>query len=124
MADRVLGDGVLATFKRIFPPPYEGRRGQTGTVDVYKPIVDWFAAGNSIVVNDETETIPGLERVQGLVELVKEHARPEEEDRAALCELVLEGLHRSSLLAKEKSRDGEVAYGDMLKDMFAGFEAP
>ena len=46
----------------------------------------------------------------------------EEEDLEAACELVLEGLHRSSLLAKDKSPDG-VTYGDMLRDMLKEFSS-
>ena len=53
---------------------------------------------------------------------MKKHMPVADEDRDAACELVLEGLHRASLLAKETSPDG-TTYGDMLKDMFAGFNA-
>ncbi|MHC4224332.1 MAG: magnesium chelatase [Planctomycetota bacterium] len=121
VADRILGDGVLAVFNRHFPPPYRDLRSKQEAEDAYKPIVDWFAAGNSVVVNDETEEIPGLLEVPSLVALVKEHLKPSESDLGAACELVLEGLHRSALLAKDKSPDG-VVYGDMLKGMFAGFQ--
>jgi hypothetical protein len=122
VADRILGDGVLAVFQRHFPAPYQGRKkpAQQEPPDVYKPIVDWFAGGKSVVVNDETADVPGLLEVPGLAALVREHMDPPAEDLPAACELVLEGLHRSSLLAKDRSPDG-VAYGDMLKRMFAGF---
>jgi magnesium chelatase subunit I len=119
VADRVLGEGVLAVFKRYFPAPYSGRKAQE-TPDVYKPIVDWFAQGNTVVVQDEEDDVPGLANVPGLVDLVKKHMKPPPEDLTAACELVLEGLHRSSLLAKDSSPDG-VTYGDMLKDMFQNF---
>ena len=52
---------------------------------------------------------------------MRKHLKPAKDDVTPACELVLEGLHRSSLLAKDKSPDG-VTYGDMLKGMFAGFE--
>ena len=115
---------MLALFQRHFPAPYQGRRKQSQpqqAPDVYKPIVDWFAAGNAVLVNDETEEVADILDVPGLADLVREHMAPPKEDLAAACELVLEGLHRSSLLAKDRSPDG-VAYGDMLKGMFASFE--
>ena len=71
-------------------------------------------------MNDEEAGAKGLAEVPGLVDLVKKHMQPAAQDLDAACELVLEGLHRSSLLAKESSPDG-VAYGDMLKDMFKSF---
>ena len=124
IADRLLGEGVLALFQRHFPAPYDSRRRRRGEEapehDVYKPIVDWFAAGNSVVVHDETANIRGLLDVPGLKDLVKAHMNPSDEDLPAACELVLEGLHRSSLLAKQRAPHG-TTYGDMLKDMFADF---
>ena len=119
VADRVLGDGALAVFKRHFPAPYSKDREAP---DAYKSIVDWFALGRGVVVTDESESIDEIRDVPTLVDLVTEHLNPPEEDVEAACELVLEGLHRSSLLAKDKSSDG-VTYGDMLRDMLRDFSA-
>ena len=88
--------------------------------DAYKGVVDWFAAGNTVVVTDETEDVKGLREIPTLLDLVTAHLDPPAEDVDAACELVLEGLHRASLLAKDASPDG-VTYGDMLKGMFAEF---
>ncbi|MHC4550057.1 MAG: AAA family ATPase [Planctomycetota bacterium] len=123
VADRILGEGVLAVFQRHFPPAYRSERRQDpeATEDAYKPIVDWFAAGRNVIVQDEEAEISGLAEIPALVDLVKKNLQPAPEEIPAGCELVLEGLHRSALLAKEKSPDG-VTYGDMLKRMFAGFE--
>jgi len=119
VADRVLGEGALAVFLRHFPAPYaKGREAP----DRYKSIVDWFAGGRGIVVTDESESIDVLSDVPTLVDLVTEHLDPPAEDIEAGCELVLEGLHRSSLLAKDRSPDG-VTYGDMLRDMLREFRA-
>ncbi|MGH7163563.1 MAG: magnesium chelatase [Planctomycetota bacterium] len=121
VADRILGDGVSAVFLRHFPPPYSGGRPKEGAEpeDVYKPVVDWFAAGNTVVVQDESDD-DAPRKVPTLEALVRARMRLPEEDVSAACELVLEGLHRASLLAKDRLDDG-VAYGDMLKRMFAGF---
>ena len=117
VADRVLGEGALAVFKRHFPAPYaKGREAP----DAYKSIIDWFARGHGVVVTDESAAIEGIRDVPTLVDLVEAHLDPPEEDVEAACELVLEGLHRSSLLAKDKSPDG-VTYGDMLRDMLREF---
>ncbi|MFI5402027.1 MAG: AAA family ATPase [Planctomycetota bacterium] len=118
VADRILGDGVLAVFLRHFPAPYRASKKKSAPVeeDAYKPVVDWFAKGNRVEVQDEEEGARGLKDIPGLADLVKKHLKPADEDLEAGCELVLEGLHRSSLLAKEKGQ-----YGDMLKRMFEGF---
>jgi len=129
VADRILGEGVAAVFQRHFPAPYQARRGkrarqqaeQQAEEDVYKPVVDWFAKGNAVRVDDEHAEIAGLTGIPGLKKLVGRHLACAADELPVACELVLEGLHRASLLAKESSPDG-VAYGDMLKDMFAGFE--
>ncbi|MHC4953687.1 MAG: magnesium chelatase [Planctomycetota bacterium] len=119
VADRVLGDGVAAVFARRFPAPYQGSNPEKEEADFYKPIVDWFASGNMLSVNDEVETLDDLANVPGLSDLVDAHLDPDPEDAALGGELVLEGLHRASLLAKERSENG-VHYTDMLKDMFRG----
>ncbi|MHC4449720.1 MAG: AAA family ATPase [Planctomycetota bacterium] len=115
VADRILGDGVNAVFGRYFPAPYQGSNPEKEGKDVYKPMVDWFAGGKTAAVNDETAELK-LDSVPGLLDLVQAHLP---EDHTLGAELVLEGLHRSSLLAKERSEDG-VVYSDMLKDMFRG----
>ena len=123
IADRILGEGVLAVFRRHFPEPHTSARKTQApqAPDAYKPIVDWFAKGNAVLVHDEHAEIAGLLDIPGLKDLVKEHLKPKKEDLPAACELVLEGLHRSSLLAKDASPDG-ATYGDMLKGMFRDFE--
>ena len=49
-------------------------------------------------------------------------AMPEDDEHLDIAmELILEGLHQASLLAKDVTPAG-ATYGDMLKRMFAGFE--
>ncbi len=126
VAQRILGQGVAAVFQRVFPAPYDAkRRGPAKDrepEDVYKPIVDWFAAGNSISVDDEKEDPQALLDIPTLPGLVRQYMGDVPDPwLPAACELVLEGLHQASLLAKDKSPDG-VTYGDMLQRMFAGFD--
>jgi len=119
VADRILGDGVAAVFARHFPAPYQGGNPDKEQEDVYKPIVDWFAKGKTLAVCDEVASLDDLGQVPGLTDLVTAHLDPAPEDAALGAEIVLEGLYRASLLAKDRSEDG-VSYGDMLKDMFRG----
>jgi magnesium chelatase subunit I len=130
VAERLIGQGVAAVFQRLFPAPYaksvpkgaKGRREQAEPEDVYKPVVDWFASGKSVVVQDERDDDGALRSVPTLEALARRHAGPlDEAEVAVACELVLEGLHQASLLSKERA-DGGVTYGDMLKRMFAAFE--
>jgi magnesium chelatase subunit I len=130
VSERLIGQGVAAVFARLFPPPYarkasggaRGRREEAEPEDVYKPVVDWFAAGNAVAVGDASDDEGALRSVPSLEALVRRHV-PDipERDVAAACELVLEGLHQASLLSKDRT-DGGVLYGDMLKRMFASFE--
>jgi magnesium chelatase subunit I len=122
IADRLLGEGVAAVFQRLLPAPYPQHRNKKDPEpkDVYKPIVDWFAAGNTVVIQDEDPSDEAARKVPGLEALVRAHAKLPEDEIPIACEIALEGLHRASLLSKDRSADG-VAYGDMLKRMFAGF---
>ena len=71
---------------------------------------------------DERDDAAHMLAVPTLEALVRCHVKGiAEVDVPAACELVLEGLHQASLLAKDRSPDC-VTYGDMLKRMFAGFE--
>jgi magnesium chelatase subunit I len=125
VGERILGQGVAAVFQRSFPKPYATDRKDKDDdpepEDAYKPIVDWFAAGHTVVVEDEVEDHAALLGVPTLKDLARRHLHPTDEDLPAACELVLEGLHQASVLSKDRSTDG-VTYGDMLKRMFAAFE--
>jgi len=122
VADRLLGEGVAAVFRRLLPAPYQQRRDrkEPEPVDVYKPIVDWFAAGHTVVIQDQSADDDAARKVPGLEKLVRAHAEIADDELSLACEIALEGLHRASLLSKDRSPDG-VSYGDMLKRMFAGF---
>lgn len=128
VAERLVGQGVAAVFARAFPAPY-GPGTQPGgpePEDAYKPIVDWFAQGQTMVVSDASTEPPAVRCIPTLEELARSSLSAagyamEERDIVPACELVLEGLHQASLLSKDRSHDG-VTYSDMLKRMFAGFE--
>jgi magnesium chelatase subunit I len=133
VARRVLGAAVRRAFEARFPPvharrtPGKRRRGEEEIPEpedaFYRPVVRWFAAGNTAEVTDDAKEGAHravLERVDGLLDLVRRHAAPKDaEEETLLMELALEGLHQCSVIARE-DLDGRVAFKDMLKEMLAG----
>jgi magnesium chelatase subunit I len=134
VAHRLIGLGVRAAFDRAFPDALRAqgaaKKTQSGKAPepqadtgVFKPIVDWFGAGNTVVTDDETHpdefkktlrAVPGLERVakQYLTDL-------REEEIGSAMEFVLEGLHQNSVLARTRVA-GKTSYSDMVRMMFEG----
>jgi magnesium chelatase subunit I len=137
VARRVLGTAVRRGFEARFPAvhaPKPARRGKGGSVDTapasedaaYRPLVAWFAAGNTVDLSDastERDHRAALERCAGLLDLVRAAGAATPEEETLLMELVLEGLHQSSVLARD-DLDGAVTFKDMLKEMLAGMEGP
>jgi magnesium chelatase subunit I len=134
VARRVIGQAVLAAFKRRLPDPggvrptakASGRSKGPGSKDTpledteYKPILDWFAKGGKVEVNDaqDAETHrKALEAVPGLRALADRHLAGD--DPGLAMGLILDGLHQASLIARE-DLDSGVSYKDLLKTMFEG----
>ena len=134
VARRVIGAAVRRLFESRFPP-VEGkpgrsrRRGGEPPAEPddarYRSIVRWFAAGNTVDVEDATTEAAhraALESVDGLLELVRTHGAPADAaEESLLMELVLEGLHQHSVIARD-DLDGKATFKDMLKEMLAGME--
>ncbi len=138
VARRILGQAVQAAFKRSFPDAYAAKpaRGRArqgpGTKDaplddsVYRPVLEWFAKGHTVEINDAMSSADyarALASVPGLREIAEKHLRPAEDEAALAMEFVLEGLHQNSLIARE-DLESAVSYKDMLKTMFESMEAP
>jgi len=136
VARRILGQAVQAAFKRSFPDAYaakpaKGRaRPGPGTKDapldgtVYKPVLDWFAGGGRVELNDAMpaeDYARVLSRVPGLREIAETHLKPGPGELPLAMEFVLEGLHQNSLIARE-DLESAVSYKDMLKTMFESME--
>ncbi len=129
---RVIGQAVLAVFRRRCPeagakpaPRGVAKRGP-GSKDAplddteYKPILDWFAKGGKVEVDDRQDAgahRKALEAVPGLRALAERHLPGE--DAGLAMGLILDGLHQASLIARE-DLDAGVTYKDMLKTMFEG----
>jgi len=125
VARRLIGGAVKKTFEKFFPPATtpspRGDLRKTEVDSTYKEIIDWFGRGNRLDVADDTpweDYFNGLKKVPGLQKLAMYHMKPADDHEAALAmELLLEGLHQHSLIARE-NLDGTSSYFDMLKVMF------
>ena len=130
VATSIVGAALRTTFEKYFPGVYQKRvrAGRERAESVpqreegpYKGIIDFFAKGQRLEISDEIgdkeygallRTVPDLEKLTK--EYMKDATGPE---LAAAMEFVLEGLHQSSLLAKEDIDRG-VLYCDMLGAMY------
>lgn len=133
VARRVVGAAVRRLFDARFPPvngrPAGRRRKGAAPEEAadapWRPVVQWFAAGNTVEVTDATTAADhraAMEAVDGLLGLVREHAAPADPaEEALLLELALEGLHQHSVIARD-DLDGRVSFKDMLQEMLAGME--
>jgi len=89
----------------------------------YQPLLRHFRGGATVDLSDELtagELLARLRRVPGLEDLARRYLKPaDDESLAAAMELVLEGLHQSSLLAKQELVDGRI-YRDIFDEMAHG----
>ena len=134
VARRVLGASLRRAFEARFPPVITRKAGKARRAappapepdeGAWREVTAWFAAGNTVEVADDTPAAAhraALDRVGGLAEVVRRHAKPADAaEETLLLELALEGLHQSSVLARD-DLDGRVSFRDMLQDMLAGME--
>ncbi len=135
VARALLGRGVKSLFQQRFPdafkPTRRARRGPAASEEPdpqagreYRPILEWFTAGNQLSLADDmpqVDYVNELKRVQGLDALAAEHMEPADAtEHAVAMELVLEGLHQSSMLSRERTDVAGTEYKDMLKSMLSG----
>ena len=114
----LIGRALQSAFEHHFPGAYED--GTEEEAAPYEGVLTWFRGGNRLELRDRTpdaEHLAQLDTVTGLRAVVDRHAEPADDaERAALMELVLEGLHQGSLLSRDDLDQGRV-YGDMLAQM-------
>jgi magnesium chelatase subunit I len=111
--DRVLEKLLGEAVKNVFESYFE--------VKTFRPLVEWFEAGHTIVVGDRVPSAEYSKRASAAPVLRKEaagflpkalphHAASEEEMLlASAIEFILEGLHVSNRLNKTR-KPGQVAY--------------
>jgi magnesium chelatase subunit I len=137
VARALLGRGVKAIFNQAFPDAFKPRRARGRGASAppaddedakanaeYRPVLEWFAGGQNLSIGDDmpaADYAAELRRVKGLAELASKYLEPADADEHAVAmELVLEGLHQSSMLSRERSDEARTEYKDMLKSMLSG----
>jgi magnesium chelatase subunit I len=120
----LIGNACRAVFDRYFPDVIKEGSEPGLKSDRYKPVLDWFTVNNLELSDmmDDLEYTKALSGVPGLGKLAREFLPSEDELLTAVAmELILEGLHQHSLLAKEDAATG-VSYSDMLGIMLEGLK--
>ncbi len=128
VARHLVGRASQRVFDLYFPDIVsEGANDEKGHVraDRYRPVLDWFAAGNRVELSDsmsDEDYLAALSAVGGLDRVAVEFL-PEafKEAPGAAMELVLEGLHQHSMVAKEDVNRGS-AYSDMMGILMRGMK--
>jgi len=134
VATTIIGAAVRTTFEKYFPGVYatRARAGRNKREAVpqreegpYKPVIDYFAKGKRLELTDDSGDADFAKQVKSVPELEKltlEYLKGLKGGELAVgMEFVLEGLHQSSLLAKE-DLDRGVLYCDMLGAMYENLE--
>jgi magnesium chelatase subunit I len=137
VARALLGRGVKALFQQRFPDAYKPRRARARSAAArgeaegeplasteYRPVLEWFAAGNHVQVADDmphADYKAALASVKGLAGLADKYLEPASDEEAAVAmELGREGLHQNSILSRERTDGAKTSYKDMLKSMLSG----
>jgi len=131
VARYLIGRAVKEVFEEHFPAvhPKRRRRGaETPPPDPgspYRPIMDWFSSGNRLELADSmkaSEHLKALSAVPGLADLARRHLEPASDaELGPAMEFVLEGLHQSSVVAREEL-EGRKVFLDMFQTMFSSLE--
>jgi magnesium chelatase subunit I len=127
VARHLIGKAAKAVFDRTFPDAYQpGDKPGAGESE-FQPIVAWFQNGRAIDLSDglsDRDLVKKLGEITGLEAVAKKYlAAKTTAELAAGMEFVLEGLHQSSLLAKDEVVGGRV-FKDMFEDMVRGLKKP
>lgn len=121
VAAHLVGKAVAAVFDRRFPDFFDESGGGPSP---YAALAEFFRKGGEVVVSDEIpddRLAETLSAVPGLPELVQRFL-PELGPEAAIfgAELVLEGLHQHSAIARETSIEG-ARFSDLVASMMEEF---
>jgi magnesium chelatase subunit I len=123
VALNLIGEAVKKTFLRYFPKPRKGHdeSPQAHTSgDLYQPVVDFFSSGMRLELSDEqpsSEYEKALRSIYGLDKIARSHVDIKNDAELLLAmELILEGLHRFNMIAKE-SPDNKFIYADMIQNI-------
>ncbi len=120
VAKHLVGKAVKELFVKYFPDAYKTKEKE-GAASEYDPILRWFAQGKKVEISDDLPTREfhkHLSQVAGLEELSKRYLPVKDTAEVPTAmEFVLEALHQSSILAKERTDTAALAYTDMFSTM-------
>jgi magnesium chelatase subunit I len=123
VAKHIIGKAIKKVFSTHFPDPQKQK--QQDKDSIYKPILDWFAEGNTLELTDyldESKYENLLERVDGLANVVNKYgSEVEGKRRYVLMDFVIESLHQNSMIGKEDLEDTR-SYSDMLGSMLGSMD--
>lgn len=129
VARYLIGKAIKTAFEDRMPQVHPERKRKAEEVpeptSPYQPIMEWFRGGKTLDLTDSMNTeehYKALAEVTGLEALAREHiggANPSQLGPA--MEFVVEGLHQSSVLAKEEV-EGRRVFMDMFQTMFSGMD--
>lgn len=126
VARHITGRAVKAVFASRFPEAAKLEADQDRDDTPFREILDWFAESKSVTLDDDqsnAEYLTELGRVPGLDDVVRAKLDAEDDaTRGAAMELVLEGLHQFSMIAREDLDGGSTQYGDLLGNMMSQLE--
>ena len=120
VAKHILGKAINKTFKMHFPDPQQKKK--EGDDDFFKPLLDWFANGNTLELPDslsDSDYKKRLDSAEGLAGVVKKGVNLDEKNQYPVKDLVIEALHQNSMLGKD-DLDDQRSYSDMLGSMLGG----
>ncbi len=121
VASHLIGKAVKAVFDLHFPDAYrlDDDEAKAGSGD-YDGTLAYFKDGGTVDVSDDlssADLLARLEEIPGLSDLARKYLEVNGvAETSAAMEFALEGLHQSSLLAKDEVVGGRV-YRDMFEDM-------
>jgi magnesium chelatase subunit I len=114
----LIGRAVRALFDEHFPDPSDKEEGRPE----YKDVLDWFAQGRSIDLDQDMSDAAYAEtlgQIDGLQALAEEYLSPDTTGETHTgMEFVVEALHQHSLVGKEIS-DGGQTYDDIMGSMLS-----
>ena len=120
MALHLVGRAVKEAFNSRYVEGYQKGRDRKADFSTFQPIIDWFENGNTLEIDTDTsheEYVKTLKQVGSLEKLVKEMAKPKDEnEKVLLMELFIEGLHQNFLLTK-RIMDARIRYTDAVSYM-------
>jgi len=126
VAKHLVGKAVKDLFVKYFPDAYKAKEKGEGKASDYDPILRWFAQGKKVEISDDLSTKEfhqRLSQVAGLEDLPKRYLPVKDAvEVPTAMEFVLEALHQSSILAKERTDTAALAYSDMFSTMLGKTE--